>query len=686
MLRTFFCRALHPSFAMRQSLSRRRFLAGAGAACTAGAALSGSARAAQRPEPVENAVPADASVEAEAARQPDDLEALVDDLVETSLADHDVPGATVAVVADGEIALTKGYGTADRDSGDPVDPAGTPFRIGSVSKAVTATALAPLVHRGDLDPDADVRDVLDVPIDDSYDDPVTLRHLLTHRAGFESTNQGLWIPPDRTVRSLESYLRDGQRARVRPPGEAGSYSNYGYALAGTVLGAHHGQPFHAAIDDRLLDPAGMTSSSFQQPLPDDLADAHATGYGPLGPSRDGRFPSVGLRPAGAMSSTAADMARFLQLHLNDGVVDGERVLASGVVDTAHEQWATHHDALDGMAPGFVEDTRGDVRTLWHNGATPGFYSHLVLVPDHDLGFFIAYNGQNGATAANDVVDPFLEAFVPAPDDRTLTPDGQPARAADLPGTYRFLQQSHTWHDSITSVLNAPTIEVSVADDGALVTSDGSTTTRWVEREPLVFERTDGADRLAFGERDGEIQYLFRGGSPTAYGRVTGLDRLWLHGAIALATVVGMLSGTIGWPAAALWRGIRGNDAHADAHADADSPGFDPMDWLGAPATRARLVAGTAPVLLLAFPVAALLHLAIDVYGTLSDPPLTFAVLFALPLCGLLCGIVSAAYAGRSWLDGYWSTLGRLHYALVAASLLGYCWLLRYWNLLLPPGW
>lgn len=680
MLRTYFRRASQSSAAMRQSLSRRRFLAGAGAVCAGSAALSGSGRSAHPPEPLQNEVSADASGEADHAVPPDDLEALVDDLVETSLADHDVPGATVAVVTDGDVALTKGYGVADRESADPVDPAGTPFRLGSVSKAVTATALAPLVHRGDLDPDADVTESLDVPIDDSYDDPVTLSHLLTHRAGFESTNQGLWIPPDRPVRSLESYLREGQRARVRPPGEAGSYSNYGYALAGSVLAARRGQPFHAAIDDLLLRPAGMTHSSFRQPLPDDLAEVHATGYGPLGPASDGRFPFVGLRPAGAMSATAADMARFLQLHLNDGVVDGDRVLEPGVVDAMHEQWATHHDALDGMAFGLVEDTHNGVRTLWHNGGTPGFYSHLVVVPDRGLGIFVAYNSQNGGTAANDVVEPFLEEFLPSPDERTLTPDGQPARAAELPGTYRFLQQSHTWHDRLTTVLNAPTVEVSVAADGALVTSDGSTTTRWVEIEPLAFERVDGTARLAFGERDGELEYLYRGGSPTAYGRVTGLEQLWLHGAIALATVLGMLSGTLGWPAAALWRRLRGN------RDDADGTGISVRDWLGASATRARLVAGTAPVPLLAFPVLALVHLVLDLYATISDPPLTFALLFALPLVGLLGSLASIAYSGRSWLDGYWSPLGRLHYALVAASLLGYSWLLWYWNVLLPPGW
>ena len=264
--------------AMVRSLSRRRFLAGTGAACAA--AVGGPSTATARSSGDANA----STARQERADAPD-VEALVDRLVGDSLDEHDVPGASVAVVADGEIALAKGYGVADRESGDAVD-ATTPFRLGSVSKPVVATALMRLVQRGDIDPDADVSQYLDdLPVDDAYDEPVTLRHLVTHQAGFESNNQGLWIEDPASLRPLESYLREGPRARVRPPGVAGSYSNYGYALAGAALAGVRDEAFHDAMDAELLGPAGMTRSSFRQPLPPDLADAHATGYGPFGAYR-----------------------------------------------------------------------------------------------------------------------------------------------------------------------------------------------------------------------------------------------------------------------------------------------------------------------------------------------------------------------------------------------------------------
>ncbi len=526
---------------MPPSPSRRRFLAGTGAACSA--ALVGSATTATG---TPAATPTDEQLDT-------DLEGLVDELVETSLSEHDIPGASVAIVSDGSRSLTKGYGVADRETESPVDPEETLFRIGSVSKPVVATALMDLVERTELDADAAVDDYLDVAIDESGAEPVTLTDLVTHRGGFESTNRGAWIPDEDDLRPLESYLRDDPQQRVRPPGSLGSYSNFGYALAGQVLVRHAEKPFHQAIDDALLEPAGMATSSFRQPLPSSLAERHATGYAPTRTYRNGEFPFVGLRPAGSMSATASDMGRFLELQLNSGRLDGEQILESGTVDAMHEQWATHHDRLSGMAFGLLEEYHGDVRTLWHNGATLSFYSHLVVVPEYDFGLFISFNAPAGSTAATDVVDGVLDELLPTPETRSLTADGVPTRADEIAGTYRSLRRSHTWHDRLTSTLNAATIEARFEDDGTLVTKQGATTDRWVEIEPLVFERVDGGRRLAFGEANGEIQYLFRGDNPTAYARVEGVDRLAVHGALALIALLGALSATVGWPAGALYR-------------------------------------------------------------------------------------------------------------------------------------
>ncbi|WP_053948066.1 serine hydrolase domain-containing protein [Halolamina sediminis] len=639
---------------MRQALSRRRFLAGVGASCAAAAV--GPRTATASPSPAQS-----------------EIEATLDDLVAASLDEHDVPGATVAVV-DGDSTLTKGYGVADREQGGEIDPAETAFRLGSVSKSVTATALMDAIQRGEIDPDEPVSEYVDGPL--APERPVTLAELITHRGGFEASNRGMWYPDVGSLRPLATLLETEPQKQVREPGTVGAYSNFGYALAGQVLASTAGEPFHRAIDDALLGPTGMSGSSFEQPLPDSLAGSHATGHGGTGPYRDGEFPLVGLRPAGSLSATADDVARFLELHLNGGAVGGEQVLEPGTIDAMHDQWATHHEQLAGMGFGLFEEFHGDVRTLWHNGATLSFYSHLVLVPEYDFGLFVGLNAANGSAAA-DVVDGVLEELLPDTEPRSLSPDGQPTRADELTGTYRALQQSHTWHDRTTSVLNAPTLRVRVADDGALVTERGDSTNRWVEIEPLVFQHESDGRRIAFGEDGGTIQYLFTGGSPTAFGRVEGVDRLQLHGILALLTMFGALSSVGGWPAGALYRRLR-----AERAGEVGDVSWETL--LGSRMNRAKLVAAGGFLATLGGLALVIVHLGVTPYRVLSDPPVTFRALFAGPMLGLAGAVGSLGYAGRLWLAGDGSRLARIHYTLVAASLAGLCWLLRYWNLLAPP--
>jgi CubicO group peptidase (beta-lactamase class C family) len=668
--------------------TRRQVLAGIGL---------GVAGATAAPATAESEPPGDGPT-ATVTHTQQTVESVVDGLVETALDEHDVPGATVAVVAD-DTVLTKGYGVADRERGTPVDPANTRFRIGSVSKPVVWTALARLLTRGALDPTEPVSTYLDgVTLDSPYDAPTTAQ-LATHRSGFESSNLGLWIENADRLGSLSDTLQSAQPAAVRPPGEAASYSNYGAALAGGVLADVVGGSFDDAIDDLLLDPAGMAGSSFAQPPPESVAENHATGHAPGLTFRDGRFPYVGLRPAGSLSATADDMARFLQLHLNDGVADGERVLASETVELLHRQWATAHEAMPGLTFGFVERYHDGTRTLWHNGSTISFHSDLVLVPEAGLGLFVSFNGSGGAQARGDVREGVLDALLSdaeASADTTgggtdeagggdaggattgegPTPDGRPARADELAGTYRSLRVSETGHDRLPTTLQASTVRVSVAEGGALVTESGGTTSRWVEREPLLFEHVESGRLLAFDERDGAVGYLAFGSSPTtAFGKIGVGDRLDTHLAVAVVGLLGMLSGVLGWPVAALVRRFRG------------SAPIDYADrlraWRDHPALLARVVAGGAGVAVVGFALLVVGHFAVQPLAVLSAPPVTFRVLFALPILGVLATAVAGGLVALAWRETG-IAVGRVHETVVVASLAALYWLLAYWNLLVPP--
>jgi CubicO group peptidase (beta-lactamase class C family) len=178
------------------------------------------------------------------------LEAFLDGAVEALLETREVPGISVAIVKEGRVLLEKGYGVASLESGSAVSADRTLFRIGSVSKTFLATAIMQLVEQGKLDLETDVNVYLDgVHVPETFAEPVTLTHVMTHTAGFEESTLGeLWadsaaeIPP--LVNELARYLP----ARVRPPGELVAYSNHATAIAALVVQQVSGIPYDEYLE------------------------------------------------------------------------------------------------------------------------------------------------------------------------------------------------------------------------------------------------------------------------------------------------------------------------------------------------------------------------------------------------------------------------------------------------------
>ena len=124
--------------------------------------------------------------EAVGPTDPVELEAFIDGMMAAHMPSRDIPAATIAVVKDGELFFAKGYGFADRENRTPVEADTTLFRIASISKLFTWTAVMQLAERGQLDLDADVNTYLkSFQIPATYPEPITMKHLLSHTPGFE---------------------------------------------------------------------------------------------------------------------------------------------------------------------------------------------------------------------------------------------------------------------------------------------------------------------------------------------------------------------------------------------------------------------------------------------------------------------------------------------------------------------
>ncbi|OUE18234.1 D-alanyl-D-alanine carboxypeptidase precursor [Clavibacter michiganensis] len=384
-----------------------------------------------------------------------DLDTWLDGVVGSALPTTGIPGAAVSVVADGQVLTSRGYGLADTGTGTgsarPVDPADTLFRVGSVSKVVSATAVMQLVEEGRLDLDADVQGYLDFDLD-TPKGTVTLRHLLTHTAGFEEVITGLIGAPG-SERALGDVMRTDPPEQVFAPGTTPAYSNYGASLAGYVAERVGGMPFVDLVQQEVLDRAGMTSSSFAQPLPADLDARLAKGY------PDDAQPSyptevVNAAPAGALSATADDMARFMLGHLGD-LPEDQALLDPATLDEMHRP-ALGADELGTFAAGqrmdlgFFDDSTPGIRAFGHDGDTNVFHTAMRMFPDSDAGIFVTFNG-NGRDAVDTleirtaVLQGFADRYLREDDGSgasgstagasAAAPVGDPEAAAQLAGTW-----------------------------------------------------------------------------------------------------------------------------------------------------------------------------------------------------------------------------------------------------------
>ena len=595
---------------------------------------------------------------------PEAFETFLDGVMNAQLEAHNIPGATVAVV-DGDSTFTKGYGVRDARTDAPVDAGDTLFRIGSTSKLFTWTAVMQRVEAGRLDLENDVNDYLDdVTIPDTYDQPITLDHLATHTAGFEERARGTFVLNEADLRPLSAMLQNERPARVRPPGEFTAYSNYGAALAGHIAATTVDSSFGEYVEGNIFEPLGMEQSTFDQPVPDAIDGTLSKGYTtPNGRDREGDFEYVGMAPAGSMTTTATDMARFVRAHLQDGATDQGRILESDSTATMHQRRFGNDDRLNGMCFGFYELSRKDVRLVGHAGDTEQFHSLVALLPDHGVGIFVSYNSPGGIEARDELLDALLDEYYPS-EETTPEPDGEPIRASDVTGTYRTLRSPYTTSERLLSVQS--NVSVSVDDRGRLVTTGPSGSTRWVEVDDLYFEAVDGSDALSFGETDGEITHLFFDSRPpSAYERLGAFEQPSTHAAIAGLSILVFLGAILGWTATGLWRWYRGETRERPS----------------SPLRHTRRVAGLAAVSYLVSVIGLAAVVLSNPQAALLGDPLPLQVVLLGPPVGALASVATLVLSGIAWRLGTWRRLTRIQYTVVSVAGVVFALVLAYWNLL-----
>lgn len=447
-----------------------------------------------------------------------DLEAYVDGLVPQAIARGGLAGAVVVVVKDGQLLLSKGYGYADVERRKPMDPARTLLRPGSISKLFTWTAVMQLVERGKLDLDADVNTYLDFKIRDYYGQSITLRHLMTHSAGFEESSKHLFAADPSRLRKLGDYLKAVQPRRIYAPGTVPAYSNYGAALAGYIVERVADQPFDDYVEEHLFEPLRMHRSSFRQPLPKGLAGDMAQSYVAAG-AAPVPFELVNPAPAGSLSSTGEDMAHFMLAQLDQGRYGSDAILQPHTLQSMQATALRPIPGLDAMALGFFRrDGRGPV-VIGHGGATEAFQSSLMLLPAHRLGVFVSADGpaRAGRALHRDLIEGVIQRYYPSPLADLPTLPTAHLHGEQLRGRYENSRGSASNFLAMARLFGGATLVLNDDDTIAVSSLRGSDgrIKRWREIEPYVWREVGGDSRLAAKMSGAEVVAISSDDVPAA---------------------------------------------------------------------------------------------------------------------------------------------------------------------------
>lgn len=577
-----------------------------------------------------------------------------------------IPGAVFVFVSSGDIAIARGYGAAQLEPPRPVDPERTRFRLASVSKTITAMAALQLVEAGRVDLHRDIAGYLKGFHLGEPRGAITLHHLLTHTAGLDERLTGMAARAPEAIEPLADYLARSMPPPFTAPGRVISYSNHGFGLVGLLVQEVSGRPFVDYVREQVFEPLGMQrSGALVGAVPDDLATAYDVVDGrhrPLSPEY------IQATPAGAFYSTGIDMGRLLIAHLRGGAYRGPSVLRSETMALMHAQHFAQAAGVSGWAYGMWEDARNGQRALLHNGGGKGYRALMYLVPDHDAGFFVAYNladRHEEGELQEAFITRFRERFLPARADATVEAT-EAAAVEPVAGEYVYVRRARTTAESFISIVNR--VRLSRARNAALTVAGFSGEPFELRSiAPSVYRRSDGHGTVAFeaGSPDTtpRLVMITDSGFPAVYERVPLVATQRVQLAWLLAMVAVFLHAALWRPLASSWR-----------RAATGAPRTRWTRWPGPAASALNLV------FLVGFPIAFLGRneggLPEFAYGV---PAAARALLIVPPVTAILAAAASIALVA----DAGSGPMLRLRPTdfLIAVALLSFTAFAWYWNLL-----
>ncbi|MFA2819660.1 serine hydrolase [Bacillus wiedmannii] len=427
-----------------------------------------------------------------------EVESFADPLFEEKMKKYNVNGSSFVVVHDGKIVVNKGYGYADKEKKIPVNK-DTVFQIASVSKTFTTLAVMQQVDKGKLKLDQDVQQYLGgLKIPNKTGKPLTLFDMLTYTSGVDLPDITTLIGPEYVNQniSIREFLPKHMPTVVRPPGEAYTYDNFAFLLAGFAVENVTGTSFSRYMEKNIFKPLGMKSTSVR--FTPDLLKRMATHYGPTGDPHpiNGHAPTDG--PQGSILSTGEDMSKYMIMQLQNGKFEGKEIASKKRMDMMHTYQVFADKTIPIATVGFetyFNDLANGQHVVLKGGNMPGHSSLMVLIPEQKTAFFMSYN--NDSMMSREVYEAFMDHYFPAPKaEKTVYFSLEEKESQKYLGMYQntraFAIRTHFTYENGTLVMEDETA--------------GKQVLKMIH--PLLFEDPEG-NKIAFQKNAaGEIAYFY----------------------------------------------------------------------------------------------------------------------------------------------------------------------------------
>ena len=583
----------------------------------------------------------------------ENIEHTIDSLCQVYLnKDASVQGAVISIVSADSVLLSKGYGFADVTSKTPFHPEQTTVMVASVSKLLTTTAILQLIEQGEINLDQPVSElVTDIDIKNPYDQPVLIKHILTHTAGFDDTTIGTEAKSVDAIESLSEHLKNTLPPIVWEPGKYYNYSNKGMVLLAYIIETVSGMPFDQYLAKHLYTPLEMSNSGFSYK---DASLKHMmTRYKWKEDDNDVLYldDSYGIKytnqtGAAGFQTTAKDMSHFMQMYLNKGVFRNAQVLELETIQNAFSPHFYYHQLMD-RKQGLtwrVRQSKG-VTYNYHSGDDTGIESIVTIFPSANLAYFFAANSNEANALKFEIRDVLIDKLKKedtTPISKSFT---SKTNLESLTGTYQYMNDGQSSIERLFSYLFGDTYKVSVENNSLTINGN-----LYHEVDALLFQSDKVKDLLVNFVVDTNGTHYSTGYA--TYRKLSFLEIPSLHVKLLVASFVIFLISIVLWTAKYLkTKNI----------------------------SRPRLYIGLAAFFLVAF----FGLLAITTAGGTAKygVPKMFYLVFALPLLAIILGIVGTFKAPKFLKSSSNSLFSKCHLALALTALVVCLIIYNHYNLI-----